>query len=118
LPEPKRRDARVKASLPVSVDGRAAGVTKDVSASGVFFETEEDMADGSAIEFTVEFESPTGKLVMRCSGQIVRVERSGGKLGVAAKILESKLEIKNEAISNKAGAARQEGSTQAMSVSR
>jgi hypothetical protein len=37
---------------------------------------------------------------------------------VAAKILESKLEIKNEAISNKAGAARQEGSTQAMSVSR
>ncbi|MEO7741665.1 MAG: PilZ domain-containing protein, partial [Usitatibacter sp.] len=64
----------MKAALPVIVEGRAAGITRDVSASGVFFETDEKMAEGNAIEFTVEFDSPTGKLVLRCSGQIVRVE--------------------------------------------
>ena len=76
------------------VEGRAAGMTRDVSASGVFFETDEDMADGSPIEFTVELDSPAGKLLLRCSGQIVRVDRSGGRLGVAAKLLDSKLELK------------------------
>ena len=116
MAELKRRDARVKASLPVNFDGKAGGVTKDVSASGVFFETDEDMADGSPIEFTVEFDGPTGKLVMRCTGQIVRVERSGGKVGVAAKILESKLEIRKETVGDQAGAARQDGVTTGAAV--
>ncbi|MEO7811302.1 MAG: hypothetical protein ABIR73_04575, partial [Usitatibacter sp.] len=86
--------------------------------SGVFFETDEKMAEGNAIEFTVEFDSPTGKLVLRCSGQIVRVEISGGKIGVGAKILESKLELRNEGIGDQAGAARQDGVTTGMAVSR
>ena len=83
-------------------------MTRDVSASGVFFETDQDMADGSPIEFAVELDSPTGKLVLRCSGQIVRIQRSGGKLGVAAKILDSKLELRDVPIGNKAAAPRQD----------
>ena len=95
-------------------------MTRDVSASGVFFETGEDMAAGGGIEFTVEFDSPTGKMVMRCSGRIVRVERSGaGKIGVAAKILESRLELKDEIrIGKKAGAQRHDGSMKATAVAR
>jgi hypothetical protein len=118
LPETNRRDPRVKATVPIIVDGRTAGMTKDVSASGVFFETDEDMADGSPIEFTVELESPSGKLVLRCSGQIVRVDRSGGKLGVAAKILDSKLEMKNETIAANAVAASPDGTIQPMAAAR
>jgi hypothetical protein len=116
--ESNRRDPRVKATLAVNMDGRIAGVTKDVSASGVFFETDEDMADGSPIEFTVEFDGPTGKFVLRCTGQVVRVERSGGKLGVAAKILDSKLEMRVEPMGNNPGAPVEEDFTQAVAVSR
>jgi hypothetical protein len=64
----------------------------------VFFETDEDMSNGSAIEFTVEFDGPAGKMVMRCSGEVVRVERGGQKIGVAARITESKLELKNDSL--------------------
>lgn len=116
MSETKRRDTRVKAVLPLNMQGRVAGVTKDVSASGVFFETDHDMADGSPIEFAMEIDGPSGKMVLRCSGQVVRVDRSGTKVGVAVKILESKLELKNE--TNQAGAARQGGIEKTTAVSR
>jgi hypothetical protein len=109
MPETKRRDERVKAALPVRVAGGQPGLTRDVSASGVFFETDEEMSSGSAIEFAVEFDGPAGRMVMRCSGEIVRVERSGGKVGVAAKILESKLELKDESISKEAREEQKDG---------
>ena len=92
MAELRRAQQRVSAVLPVKVDGRAAGVTRDISPSGIFFETDLDMAGGSTIHFTLEFDNPSGKLLLECSGEIVRVEKAGGKIGVAAKIVESRLE--------------------------
>ena len=92
MPELRRAQQRVSAVLPVKLDGKAVGVTRDISPSGIFFETDADMADGSAIHFSLEFDNPSGKLLLECTGEIVRVERVGGKVGVAAKILESRLE--------------------------
>ena len=77
---------------PVQLE-RGTGVTQNVSASGVFFETNEDHAAGSEINFAIELDGPGGeKLMLRCRGEIVRVERRDGKLGVAAKIVSSKIE--------------------------
>ena len=76
----------------MKVEGKTAGVTRDISPSGIFFETDAEMTQGSPIHFSLEFENPSGKLLLECSGEIVRVERAGGKVGVAAKILESRLE--------------------------
>jgi len=90
----KNRDERVPAALPVSLDG-ATGITRDVSASGVFFETDVNYAPGSEISFAIELQGPAGKLMFRCRGEIVRVEDRGGKVGVAAKIIESRLEAVN-----------------------
>jgi PilZ domain len=92
MAELRRAQQRVSAVLPVKVDGKAAGVTRDISPSGIFFETDQDMTDGSSIHFTLEFDNPSGKLLLECSGEIVRVEKAGGKIGVAAKIVESRLE--------------------------
>ena len=92
MSELRRAQQRVSAVLPVKVEGKTAGVTRDISPAGIFFETDLDMADGSAIHFTLEFDNPSGKLLLECSGQIVRIERAGGKIGVAAKIVESRLE--------------------------
>ncbi len=71
---------------------QGAGITRDVSASGVFFETDVNYAAGSEISFSIELDGPGGKMMLRCQGQIVRVEQRDGKVGVAAKIIESRLE--------------------------
>src|SRR5262249_4563014 len=92
MAELRRAQQRVSAVLPVKVDGHAAGVTRDISPSGIFFETDMEMTNGSAIHFSLEFDNPSGKLLLECSGEIVRIEKAGGKIGIAAKIVESRLE--------------------------
>ena len=82
----------MSATRPVRLD-RGTGVTRNVSASGVYFETNLDYAAGSKISFAIELDGPHGKkLMLRCHGEIVRVERRDGKVGVAATIVASKLE--------------------------
>jgi hypothetical protein len=87
----KRKEERVHAALPVDL-GSGTGITRDVSASGMFFETDVNYAAGSEISLSIKFDTPGGKLVMKCQGQIVRVEHRDGKVGVAAKIIESRFE--------------------------
>ena len=72
---------------------RGSGVTRNISTSGVFFEADVDYAVGSKIIFAVQLDGPQGeKLELITRGEIVRVEPREGKVGVAAKIVASKLE--------------------------
>jgi hypothetical protein len=87
----KRRDERIFTALPVKLE-TATGITRDVSASGVFFETEVTYALGSEISFAVELGTPGGRMVLKCEGEIVRIERRDARVGVAVKIVESTLE--------------------------
>jgi hypothetical protein len=88
----KRIEERINATLPVSL-GDVKGVTCDVSASGMFFETSATFATGDTIDFTVEFDTPTGKRILKCRGKIVRTQmRNDDRLGVAVKIEESTME--------------------------
>ena len=88
----KRREERMASTRPVRLD-RGTGITRNISASGVFFETDLDYAAGSQISFAIEFDGPRGeKMMLKCRGEIVRVEHRNGKVGVAAKIVASKLE--------------------------
>lgn len=91
----KRKEERVEAELPVSL-GSARGTTRDISATGVFFETDTAYAMGSEISFSVELNAPGGKMMLKCQGRIVRVENRGGKIGMAAKIIESRLKTVEE----------------------
>jgi len=83
----KRRAPRHRGKLPVKLtDGK--GVTRDFSSSGIFFETDRSFSLGQPIEFTImlEYADPAGPIRMKCRGEIVRVEESGQKIGVAATI--------------------------------
>jgi hypothetical protein len=84
----KRSRERVCTALPVRLD-TATGVTRDVSASGIFFETDSPDAVGGLISLTVELDTPRGKRVLRCQGDVVRIEPSNTRVGVAVKIIES-----------------------------
>jgi hypothetical protein len=64
-----------------------------MSTSAVFFETDVEYIQGSEVIFAIEIDGPAEEeLMLRCRGEIVRVEPRDGKLGIAAKISASKLE--------------------------
>jgi len=87
----KRREERVRVEFPVDLGG-ADGLTSDVSASGMFFETSTALEIGDTINFSVEFDAPGGKRILRCSGNIVRTVVHDNRLGVGVRIVESRME--------------------------
>ncbi len=90
----KRLEKRVAATLPVTLDEMEGikAVTRDVSASGLFLETDAVLAQGSMIRLMVELDTPRGKRILRCEGSVVRMEKLDDRLGFAVKIVDSKLE--------------------------
>ena len=87
----RRRDERISTAFPVTING-AAGKTRDISASGIFFEVDEDTKLGSKIQFSVQLDTPGGLLKLVCEGEVIRLEKRDGKLGVAAKIISQEME--------------------------
>jgi len=79
---------RVCTALPVRL-GNATGMTRDVSASGIFFETDAADAVGNMVSLTVEFDTLRGKRMLSCQGDVVRIESRDAKIGVAVRIIES-----------------------------
>ena len=72
----------------------AKGVTHDLSATGVYFETDLNFEKGSLIRFKINFDTPIlgNKTQLECTGRIVRVEtHDGGKVGVAVRLDEQHL---------------------------
>jgi hypothetical protein len=91
-PLEKRRGQRIHTELPVYLKS-AIGVTRDVSASGVFLWTDAACVPGETISFSVEFKRPGGKVLFICRGDVVRTEPHEAGLGVAVKITESTMQL-------------------------
>lgn len=89
--EEQRKEERVRAAWRLDLGNNASATTRDVSASGLFFESEGAYTPGGAIRFAIEIETPGGKMVLSCCGEIVRVEPLQTRLGVAVRILDSML---------------------------
>jgi hypothetical protein len=88
----KKRAERVSRELPVNL-GNASGTTRNLSATGVFFETDATYPLlSSSMRFEMEFDTPDGRVLVKCLGEIVRLEPRNQKVGVAVKIIESLVE--------------------------
>jgi hypothetical protein len=87
----QRKDERLAVSLPVTTSNGEC-TTRDVSASGMFLESNSSFVAGEFVDFSIEFEGPGGGLMLKCNGEIVRVEDRDGKIGVAVKIVHSVME--------------------------
>jgi len=85
-----RREERVPVSLQAKVN-EAECMTRDVSPSGVFLESNAVFDLGEKIDFVIDLDSPGGKLILKCNGEVVRIEEQNGKVGVAVKIVESSI---------------------------
>ena len=83
----RRRATRYQVGLPVELH-EGSGITRDVSESGVFFETDQSFAPGTPISFSLILghADPEGPFRLQCKGSIVRVEEHEGKIGIAARI--------------------------------
>lgn len=74
----RRRGERFKLSLPVHLkDG--TGMTRDISTSGILFETETAHSIGDTIGLSVDFPDSS----IQCEGRVVRVEKKDGQSAVA-----------------------------------
>lgn len=83
-----RKAPRIQGALPMVTESGKKGITHDLSASGVFFETDGSFAPGQSIEFSIFFEHlyPDRPVCLNCKGVIIRVEKKGDRIGVAASI--------------------------------
>ena len=86
LPKQARKVDRKRQTLPVKIRGdRAEAITRDISFSGVYFETASSFQIDSIIKMTIDLENPHG-MQLECEATIVRVEDRGSKVGVGVRI--------------------------------
>ena len=84
---PGRREPRFESDLAVELDGGSARA-RNVSASGIYLETNVPLRKGAELRFTVQFAPIEGTpLRMECQARVVRVERLVGRFGVGASIV-------------------------------
>jgi len=93
----RRTEERVRAALPVGL-GNVTGVTRDVSASGVYFETAAAVAPGQRIKLGIAIDTAGGQIALWCQGIVLRVDKHGPQYGVAARLLESEVRAQPAAV--------------------
>ena len=90
-PQEQRKEERVLAEHTVRIKN-IQDATRDISASGVYFWLDAKVALGETINFVIEFGRQGVNFILKCVGEIVRVESQDGKVGVAVKISHSVME--------------------------
>jgi hypothetical protein len=87
-----RTEPREQIQLPVGLVGGQQTLTRDISATGLFFEMDSVQQVGGLIDLEIDLDTPGGPMRLKAQGQIVRIEPQGGKTGVGVKLLSSRLE--------------------------
>lgn len=89
--EEQRVNPRERLALPLKLADGARAVTRDISATGLYFE----MTGAHLISGPVDFELQLPEVSMKftSSGEIVRVELKDGCTGVAVRLIDPRLEI-------------------------
>lgn len=83
-----RKDERVLIDLPVRLADGGEGVMRNVSASGLYFETQRALQAGQVIELEMTFPDARGAPIeVLCSARVVWVEKQGALSGVAGSIV-------------------------------
>ena len=95
MSDDSRTGRRFRVRLPIRIaapEGKSQGVTRDVSAAGVFIQAEPDLRVGASVRFDITLPSELlgveRDVQVACLGRVVRVEpaKRGGRAGVACVI--------------------------------
>lgn len=85
-PPDHRAAARFDTALAVDVAGLKAEA-RNISATGVYFETDVDLPLGSLVSMNVQFTHGGRKHSVACEGKVVRVTHEDGHHGIGAQLL-------------------------------
>ena len=85
----RRASARDCLSLPIALPNGGSGMTRDVSADGLYF----TLPSGSDVEswLHIEFAVPSAGLKFSAAGEVVRIEHGENEDGVALRLHMSRL---------------------------
>ena len=90
--EEKRGAERFEMEVPLTVEGGSAGVTRDVSVSGLCFTSRDAHAIGQRIELTVDYLLDGHNFPLRCEAVVVRCEPCRGGFTVGVRLATAFLE--------------------------
>lgn len=82
----QRAADRFQAHMPVHTE-HGPGTTRDISAQGVYFETDVEPREGALVNFSIEYHLHGRRHRLLCEGKVVRVEPHGSRIGVAARLV-------------------------------
>ncbi|MBC5783416.1 PilZ domain-containing protein [Ramlibacter sp. USB13] len=85
-PRDQRGAVRFDTHMPVHT-AQGAGRTHNISAQGVYFETDAEPRAGALVNFQLEYTLQGRRHRLLCEGKVVRVERQGERIGVAARLV-------------------------------
>jgi hypothetical protein len=81
-----RAAARFDTAMAVDVAGRKAEA-HNISATGVYFETDVEMPLGALVNLNVQFTHGGRKHWIACEGRVVRVTDANGQHGIGAQLV-------------------------------
>ena len=93
--EEQRSDPRERLALPLKVGVAGQATTRNISATGLFFEIDGEHIVHGTLDF--ELQLPEARMKFTSIGQVVRIEHSGGKTGIAVRLLSPRLEYVDDA---------------------
>jgi hypothetical protein len=82
----QRSSERYGIALPITMED-AEGESLDISETGILFETESEPRVGARIDMTLQYTMDGHDYHMGCEAEVVRVERVGRKVNVAARLV-------------------------------
>ena len=89
-----RDSDRFGIAMPITMEDDSEGFTHDLSATGVLFEASTEPAVGARIGMKLEYMVDGHNYQLRCEGEVVRVERHGERVNVAARLVTPLFEDK------------------------
>lgn len=87
----QQREPRVETQLPICIAGAGEAFTRDISATGAFIVQNVRQEMGARIDFSMDFDTPAGKLKLTCTGEVMRVEEIEGRFGIGVKIIKQSI---------------------------
>lgn len=86
-----RSEPREALALPVVFAVGGQGVTRDISASGLFFLTDVEQQMGSELALEIKLRASADPVKLVARGKVVRIEKQNHRMGVAVQLLNSYL---------------------------
>ena len=90
----RRRAPRSRVALPVQIDGADFGTSLDISAVGLFVQTDRplELSDTLDVSVAVNEWATEGGFRIQGQGRVVRIDTEGARAGIALEVVWSEIE--------------------------